>query len=214
MHRFGFSAHPQVTAAGAALFELKSWLGRTFYRARAPTYPYLNIGCGEHIMPGFENMDFYCFRGRARARRIVGHDLRFPMPYADESFTGAYSEHCLEHLYPHQALQFLTEVRRILRPGGVFRCVVPDLEKYVRYYMGDCVAPEFGQFRSGCEAIWSLTQDWGHLSVWDSNMLTEKLREVGFAEASATRFAEGRQAPLLIDTPARRWESLYVEAVR
>ncbi len=212
-HRFGSTAY-RTTARGLALFELKSWLGRRLYRARPATERYLHVGCGANVLPGFENLDFYSLRRREWTRRIVSHDLRFPLPYPEKSFAGAYSEHCLEHLYPDQALRLLGELHRVLKPSAVFRCVVPDLGKYIDFYNGKPVDPEFARFRSGCEAIWSLTQNWGHLSVWDAPMLIGELRAAGFTEAGQRRFGEGRNAELLVDSSERRWESVYVEAVR
>ena len=163
------------------------------------------------MRPGFENLDVHFYRG---ARGVVGHDLRYPLPYPDGTFNGAYSEHALEHLYPDQAIRLLREIRRVLKPAAVFRCGVPDLEKYINYYVGKPVDGEFAKFRSGCEAIWSLTQNWGHLSVWDATMLTGTLREVGFADARQTNYREGHNPDLLLDQSERRWETLYVEAVR
>ena len=214
-HQFGSTAF-RSTARGSVLFEAKSWIGRVLFgRTRVASHPYINIGCGPNILSGFENIDFYSFGIRARRPRgVVGHDLRYPLPYSDESFAGAYSEHCLEHLHPHDALQLAREVRRVLRPGAVFRCAVPDLERYIRYYVGKSPDPEFSKFRSGCEAIWSLTQNWGHLSVWDASMLIDALRGAGFSQAAAASYRIGRNPDLLVDLSARRWETLYVEAIR
>ncbi len=193
------------------LFEIRSWIGRKLTRAPPPRSPYLHIGSGANVRTGFENLDVYFFRG---ARGVVGHDFRYPLPYPEGSFAGAYSEHCLEHLYPNHAIRLLREICRVLKPGSIFRCGVPDLEKYVNYYTGKEVDPEFARFRSGCEAIWSLTQNWGHLSVWDASMLIQTLRDVGFAGAERASFRRGRNAELLIDQEERRWETVYVEAVR
>jgi SAM-dependent methyltransferase len=209
-HAFGSTTY-QPSLKGQLLFELRSWLGRTFTRAGRARNPYLNLGSGANVVPGFENLDLYLYRG---ARNVVGHDFRYPLPYVDACFQGAYSEHALEHLYPDQALRLLAETARVLQPGSVFRIGVPDLGKYVNYYTGKPTDPEFGKFRSGCEAIWSLTQNWGHLSVWDGSMLVEKLLSAGFSEARQTGYRQGRNPKLLIDQEARRWETLYVEAVR
>jgi predicted SAM-dependent methyltransferase len=209
-HHFGSKAF-QTSPKGLLLFELRSWIGRTFTKARPAKNPYLHIGCGVNVQQGFENLDVHFYRG---ARGVIGHDLRYPLPFPDGTFNGAYSEHALEHLYPDQAIRLLREIRRVLKPGAVFRCGVPDLEKYVNYYVGKPVDGEFAKFRSGCEAIWSLTQNWGHLSVWDAAMLTGTLREVGFASAQQATYREGHNPDLLLDQSERRWETLYVEAVR
>jgi SAM-dependent methyltransferase len=172
------------------------------------------VGCGENIKIGFDNMDFYSFGIRRTSRPVIGHDFRYPLPFGDMSFEGAYSEHCLEHLAPDHAIQLMHELRRVLKPGAVFRCSVPDLERYVGYYGGQEINPEFKKFRSGCEAIWSLTQNWGHLSVWDAPMLIRQLEGAGFASAARQSFRQGRNSELLIDRDDRQWESVYVEAIR
>jgi predicted SAM-dependent methyltransferase len=44
----------------------------------------------------------------------------------------------IEHLaYPHQAMRFLAECFRILRPAGVFRVGVPASEWPIRAYARD-----------------------------------------------------------------------------
>ena len=43
-------------------------------------------------------------------------------------FEAVYSSHSLEHLYPHQVSQALSEFRRVLKVGGVVTIMVPDLE--------------------------------------------------------------------------------------
>ena len=47
---------------------------------------------------------------------------------ADASFDAVWSSHSLEHLYPHQVLPALREVRRILKPQGFAFITCPDME--------------------------------------------------------------------------------------
>jgi SAM-dependent methyltransferase len=212
-HQFGSTAF-QPSLKGLLLFELKSLVGRIVTRARAPSRPYINIGSGTDVSDVFENLDFYFSGPRNGPAAIVGHDLRRRLPYADGSFSGAYSEHALEHLFPNHANQLLREIHRILKPGSIFRCAVPDLQKYVDFYLGKLVDPEFGKFESGREAIWALTQNWGHLSVWDSPSLIQALLDAGFNSAVSRQYREGGNANLLVDRHDRKWETLYVEGVR
>jgi SAM-dependent methyltransferase len=211
-HQFGSTAF-QPSLKGLLWFEFRSLVGRVFARAGRPTSPYINIGSGTEVMGKFQNLDFYFSGPRKGSGAIVGHDLRLPLPFPDASFSGAYSEHALEHLFPNHAIQLLRETRRILKPGSIFRCAVPDLQKYVDYYVGKSVDPEFGKFRSGRDAIWALTQNWGHLSVWDSASLIQAALDAGFSSATANDFREGANPDLLVDRQDRRWETLYVEAV-
>ncbi len=209
--RFGLEPR-DGSPVGALKFEAKSFLGRLFSPARRqPTAPLLQLGCGPRLFDGFENVDFYAMK--FWRSHHVGHDLRQPLPYPSQSFEGAFSEHTLEHLAATDALAMLRDVHRVLKPGAVFRVIVPDLEQYVRFYDGGDADPRFETFSSGCEAIWSLTQNHGHLSCWDAEMLTKQLLAAGFASAARSSFNVGQDARLVRDSADRRWESLYVEAV-
>jgi SAM-dependent methyltransferase len=70
---------------------------------------------------------------------VVGHDLRKPLPFQNDSASAVYTSHLLEHLYLSEAKRLLNECYRILAPGGVLRVVVPDLEAIVREYNGERV---------------------------------------------------------------------------
>ncbi len=52
------------------------------------------------------------------------------------------------------------------------RISVPDLSKYVDYYNDKHVHELFKRWETSCEAIRSLTQNWGHVSVWHSKLLS------------------------------------------
>lgn len=66
----------------------------------------------------------------------VRANLLWPLPFRDGSAAFVYFALALEHLYyPVHALGVLREVRRVLRPGGVLRVVVPDLGKYIHAYV-------------------------------------------------------------------------------
>ena len=90
----------------------------------------LNVGCGRCYHPEWTNIDLVAATPDVRA-----YDLRRGLPYEDDSFDGVYHSHVLEHLSPDAARGMLTECRRVLRPGGVLRVVVPDLEGIAREYL-------------------------------------------------------------------------------
>ena len=189
-------------------FELKSLKCRLFFRNVAKIEKYLHVGCGQNILAGFTNLDFYTNRDR---ERVFGHDLRYPLPFADEQFAGAFSEHTIEHFSPADALNLLREIHRVLQPGAIFRCVLPDLALFIRYYNGEKL-PGFYEFTGGCEAIWFLAQNHGHLSVWDEPFLRERLRDVGFVDIVKRAYRDGEQADLVQDHESHRFDSLYMEA--
>lgn len=210
-HKFGNKAY-EPKASSTIKFEIKSLVGRLFSpRIRKQNFPLLHIGCSSNLVSGFENLDFYTMRFWKTKR--IGHDLRYPLPFKDSTFEGAFSEHTLEHLCASDAISLLREVHRVLKPGAIFRVVVPDLKQYVNFYNGTNTNEEFRKFSNGCEAIWCLTHNWGHLSCWDSEMLIQQLVAAGFKSAKEVSFKKGADNRLLCDLESRKWESLYVEAV-
>lgn len=61
-------------------------------------------------------------------------DVRKKLPITDNSIDFVYSSHMIEHLYRKDAINFLTEILRILKIGGRIRLVLPDLEKLIESY--------------------------------------------------------------------------------
>ena len=63
---------------------------------------------------------------------ILVHDLSTGIPFDDDTVDVVYHSHVLEHLDRDVARKFLLEVKRVLRPGGIHRIVVPDFEYICR----------------------------------------------------------------------------------
>ena len=57
------------------------------------------------------------------------------VPFADNTFDVVYNKSFLEHLRDPDI--FLNEARRILRPGGLLLCLVPDWESNYKIYFDD-----------------------------------------------------------------------------
>ena len=66
---------------------------------------------------------------------IQHFDIRRPLPFAEDTFDSVYALHIIEHLTPEEGREFVAEVFRVLRPGGIFRVSTPDLEGIVRAYL-------------------------------------------------------------------------------
>ena len=92
--------------------------------------PYLNLGCGTSFDRSWVNVDLL-----PSAPEVIKHDLYDPLPFADATFEFVYHSHVLEHLHRAHAKDFMVECRRVLKPGGIIRVVVPDLEELVRSYL-------------------------------------------------------------------------------
>ena len=116
-------------------------------RRRPPPRPLLNLGCGSRRHPAWTNVDLH-----PAGADVIAADLRRPLPFPDGCFTAVYAAHVLEHLAPHAAFDLMKECRRVLRPAGVVRIVVPDLERGARDYLAslDRAAAD----DAGAEARW------------------------------------------------------------
>lgn len=118
----------------------------------------LNLGCGTKTSPEVINMDWSIYlrikqngllmalaslfiRGHRLQRlqelpaNIKVHNLAKGIPYADNSVDAVYHSHFLEHLDRSLVDGFLQEVRRVLKPGGVHRIVVPDMVLLCQSYL-------------------------------------------------------------------------------
>ncbi|MEA5487296.1 MULTISPECIES: class I SAM-dependent methyltransferase [Pseudanabaena] len=94
---------------------------------------YLNLGCGQRFHPSWTNINFI-----STGETVIAHDLRQGIPFQDQSFDVVYHSHVLEHIPKAEAELFIKECYRVLRPKGILRIVVPDLEQIARIYL-DCL---------------------------------------------------------------------------
>ncbi len=181
-------------------------------KIRKSSKKYIQIGCGNNIQENFENLDFYPMKLREIFKsKHIGHDLRKPLPYESKKFEGAFSEHTLEHLYYDEAINLLKEIKRVLKSGSIFRCTVPDLKKYNDFYNGNIRNEFFDKFIYKAQAFFNLTQNYQHKSIWDYEILSEKLTEVGFTDVCERKYKDGENSNLLLDLEFRRSETLYIE---
>lgn len=203
------------------LFKIESFLGHTFYRRPPPrrvARPHLlNLGCGAKKYDGWVNADFYNFHDLLGNRDFVPDwmlDITKPMRCEDAHWDGVFTEHTIEHLSYDGCFFAFTETYRTMRPGAWLRVVVPDIEKYISYYIGKPVDEQFKQFPRGPQAISNIAQGWGHKSIWDSRLLSGVLLDIGYINVRKTSFGEGSDPRIIKDSQSRAWESLYIEAQR
>ena len=74
-------------------------------------------------------------RLKAMPGNVRAVNLSKGIPFPDCSVDAVYHSHMLEHIDRSNALPFFEEVHRVLRPGGIHRTVVPDLEWLCRSYI-------------------------------------------------------------------------------
>ena len=90
----------------------------------------VNVGCGTVAHPSWRNFDVV-----PQLPHVQPLDVRKGLPLDDGIAAAVYSSHVLEHLTESEAKPFLSELWRVLEPGGVVRLVVPDLETICRNYL-------------------------------------------------------------------------------
>ncbi len=91
--------------------------------------------------PLFRSLAPLVLRGQRRERfaalpsNIVVHNLAKGIPFDANSIDVVYHSHLFEHLDRAVAPIFQREVHRVLKPGGIQRIVMPDLEFAVKRYV-------------------------------------------------------------------------------
>jgi predicted SAM-dependent methyltransferase len=113
----------------------------------------LNVGCGDTVHPQWTNLDF-----QPLVPGVIACDVRRGLRFADGSFGVCYSSHLLEHLSPAEADLLLREMYRVLRPAGVIRLVVPDLEQVVRDYLATLQRALAGEAHAEDDYDWMMIQ--------------------------------------------------------
>lgn len=90
----------------------------------------LNVGCGRRFHSSWTNIDLESY-----TPSVTQHDITQGLPFLDNHFDAVYHSHVLEHLDPRDGEKLLSECYRVLRPGGVLRIVVPNLEQIATLYL-------------------------------------------------------------------------------
>jgi SAM-dependent methyltransferase len=116
---------------------------------------YVQYGCGHSAPDGWLNYDasstlrverlpvvgrFVKKNARRFPANVVLADILKGLPIADGSADGVYASHILEHLSRGSMHVALQNTYRMLRPNGIFRLIVPDLEARARRYLADLEA--------------------------------------------------------------------------
>ena len=89
----------------------------------------LHWGCGASAAPGWINSDI----AEGKGVDIVA-DIRKGLPLESDSFDYAVSHHALVDLGIYEQVPALQELGRVLRPGGVLRLGLPDLDFLIAAY--------------------------------------------------------------------------------
>jgi predicted SAM-dependent methyltransferase len=89
----------------------------------------LNLGCGQSYNNKWVNIDI-----SPDNKSVLSWDVKKGIPFPNNYFDSVYCSHLLEHLFTSEADALVPEIYRVLKPSGVVRIVVPDLEQIISQY--------------------------------------------------------------------------------
>lgn len=174
----------------------------------------LQWGCGAVTPAGWVNSD------RKRGPGIdLCCDIRDGLPVPDDEFDYAVSIHALPDLPYRDLVPALGELRRVLKPGGVLRLALPDLDRAIQAYTrGDAGyfhVPDDEVTSLGGKLIVQMLWYGAVRSLFTSDFVEELLGKAGFAAVSRCRFREtASRFPEIVGLDDREEESFFLEAVK
>lgn len=179
--------------------------------------PRLQVGAGPNWIEGWFNTDI--LSGDAYL------DITRKLPFRDSTFAYVFGEHVIEHVPLPIGMALLSEIRRVLKPGGVLRLTTPDLPKIIALYQDRNDAISLAEYTkwmdeitphvhtTSCQVFNSFMHEWGHQYVYDEQDLTGRLFDAGF-DSVVRRDPGESDHPLLrgIERHGPDWEN-WAEAM-
>jgi len=111
------------------------------------------------------------------------------LPYENDTFDYVYSSHCLEHVPWYQTDYALSEVFRVLKPGGTFEVHVPNLKYIALCYLNKKKGDAWNKFGNQDHFVkwfssrlfsYGPTSSNYHKSAFDEDYLKFSLEKCGF----------------------------------
>ncbi len=154
-------------------------------------------------------------------------DIIKGLPVADNTCDGLYCSHTLEHLSLNDFRIALKNSYKVLKKGGIFRCIVPDIESMARSYISSLdnghktASVNFinntlmgvEQRKRGLKGL--ISSYYGnshHLWMWDHQSLGEELKKAGFIDVRHAKFNDSSDAMFkLVEDPSRFEGAVAIE---
>ena len=188
----------------------------------------LNLGAGPNKYSGWLTADAF------KSEADIYLNAYGRMPFDDNAWDVVYSEHMLEHIFVDKVPGLLSEVHRILKPGGLFRVTVPDLEVHAKNYVNgndDFFQPIITKYMARWDKqkskYWLIRSNGGafmsravqrfyrHRWMYDFPTLSSCLNEVGFSQVEKKSCGNSKVPEAgKMDREDRAFETLYVDAIK
>jgi predicted SAM-dependent methyltransferase len=179
---------------------------------QSDTLKKLHLGCGTVTPSGWVNSDV-----RPGAGVDLVADLIKGLPVKDESFDAVVSIHALCELGVWDQVPVLKEIHRVLKPGGVLRLSLPDLDVNIKQYQARNQS-HFQLYQWDTVAGNFITQVLWHSTIrcfYTREFVEELLKKAGFSQVNHVSFGTtSTRWPVLATLDNRQQESLFVEAVK
>lgn len=148
-----------------------------------------------------------------------------PVPVA--SCDAVYCSHVLEHLSLEDFRTALRNTRKILKKGGTFRFVQPDLEFCIEKYYSDksreaaisfLRETSLGREKRARGIKGFISECFGnsqHLWMWDYNSIEFELNDAGFSDVRKAQYGDSKVSNFNEVESRQRWKnSLGVECLK
>lgn len=180
----------------------------------APGLARLNWGCGDAGEPGWINSDLKDGPGID-----FSADIRDGLPLADASMDYIVSIHALPMISLLDVVPVLQELRRLLKPGGVLRLCLPDLERGIAAFQAGnaehFLVPDDDVQSLGGKFITHMLWYGYSVTLFTPDFVDELLSRAGFSRITRCSFKQSASGlPGILDLDNRETESLFVEAVK
>jgi len=136
----------------------------------------LNLGCGEDIREGYDNIDIRELPGCIRANVC-------DLPYGENSVDEILASDVYEHISHRKALDLLKHWYSILKPGGVLVLRAPCLDTILMYL---ATAKNEEQIEEGIRMIFGGQEyeENSHKNICQTKIITRQLEEIGFVNVT------------------------------
>jgi predicted SAM-dependent methyltransferase len=175
----------------------------------------LHWGCGRSAVSGWINSD----RKAGAGIDCVADICAAPLPLESDSIDYAVSIHALQEIPMDRQVAVLAELRRVLKPGGVLRLCLPDLNKGIAAYLGKkpehFLVPDQDASSLGGKFITHMLW-YGHSRVlFTDDFVEELLKRAGFASVQHCECGQTYSPHAAITSlDNRAHESLFIEAFK
>jgi predicted SAM-dependent methyltransferase len=174
----------------------------------------INWGCGQVTRPGWINCDKFFGPGVD-----LTCDIRRGLPLPSDSVDYIVSIHALPEIPVSELEDVLWELRRVLRPEGVLRLGLPDLDRALDAYRRNdrdyFLIPDDTCASIGGKLIMQMLWYGRSCAMFTCDFIEELLRKAGFRRSSQCSFRHTNSPyPEIVDLDNREKESLFVEAVK